>query len=151
MYLRISSKYIALKPISSGSPSYVTASSSWASPRSGVCTENLTLPPENASRMRCVWSLATTLMRQRRRHGRFVDRRLLVVLARDDLLVIRIRPFDQAGEHQRAAGAEADMVVALGQLDLGVACVEPANLLQRLGRDDEIRGGSSGRRHVHLG
>src|SRR6266699_2547423 len=54
MYLLEILKYIALNPISSGSPSYVTASSSCASPRSGVWTENFTAPPENASRIRCV-------------------------------------------------------------------------------------------------
>ena len=66
---------------------------------------------------------------QRRGHRRLVDRRLLVVLARDHLLVVGIRSLDQAGIHQRAAGAETDMVIALGELDLGVARVKPADLL----------------------
>ena len=88
---------------------------------------------------------------QRGGHGQFVDGRLFVVLAGNHLLVIRIRPLDQPGEHERPAGAKSDVVVALRELDLGIARVEPADLLERLGGNDEIRRRSTGRRHIHLG
>src|SRR6266699_3474331 len=85
---------------------------------------------------------------QRRGYRGLIDGRLLVVLARDHLLVVRIRPFDQSRKDQRAAGAEADMVVTLGELDLGIAGIEPANLLERLGWDDQVGGGAASRGHV---
>src|SRR5690606_18247749 len=65
----------------------------------------------------------------------------LVVVPRDDLLVVRVRPLDQTGEDVRAALAEAEVVLAPGHLDLRGLAEEPLHLRHRLGRDDQVRGG----------
>ena len=85
------------------------------------------------------------------RHRGLVDRRELVVLARDHLLVVGIGSLDEPREHQGAAGPKPDVIVALGDLELGLGRVEPADLLERLGRHDQVGGGAPARGHVHLG
>src|ERR671918_136085 len=61
-----SSRYVTLKPISSGSPSYRTGTASLAPPVSGVDVDTLTLASDpNASTTRGRSLLATTRMRRR--------------------------------------------------------------------------------------
>ena len=87
---------------------------------------------------------------QRRHHGGLFHRGDLVVVPRDDLLVVRIRALDEPREHERPAGAEPDVVVALGDLDIGVGREQAADLLQRLGGHNQVRGHAALRGHVHL-
>ena len=70
----------------------------------------------------------------------------LVVLPRDDLLVVRVRPLDQPGEDLGRGRAEAEMVVAPGDLDFLLGAEQPADLLERLGRHDQIGLGRASRR-----
>jgi hypothetical protein len=44
------------------------------------------------------------------------DHRLVIVLG-NDLLVVGIRPLDQAGEHRHAVAPEAEVVLRAGDLD----------------------------------
>src|SRR5207302_6082099 len=75
---------------------------------------------------------------QRARKSEFVRDGVLVVVLRNHLLVIRIRPFDEASEHRREWRAKAEMIVTPGDLDLFVFRKEPANLLERLRWHDQI-------------
>src|ERR1051325_11432896 len=85
---------------------------------------------------------------QPRRQGRLVDRGGLVVFARDDLLVVGIRALDEAREHERPAGAEADGIVTLPETDLRFDRIKAADLLARLRRHNQVGRGAAGRRHV---
>ena len=70
-------------------------------------------------------SNAMRLIRRDDRHAaqRTLQRRAIgdrdaVVVARNDLVVVRIRPFDQTGKHRGERRAEAEVVFALGDLEL---------------------------------
>src|SRR5690606_9258853 len=67
-----------------------------------------------------------------------LDDRDLVVVPRDHLLVIRIRPLDQPSEDPRPAAAETEVVLAPRDLDLVVRAEEALDLLERLRRDDQV-------------
>ena len=78
----------------------------------------------------------------------------LVVLPGNHLLIVGIGTFDQPGEDLGRAGAEAEVILAPGDLDRLVGAEEPADLFQRLGRDDQVGLGctlGSAGRHIHAG
>jgi hypothetical protein len=83
---------------------------------------------------------------------RFIRRGDLVVLTGNYLLIVGIGPFDQAGEDLSGAGPESEMIFAAGNLHCLIGVEQAPDLLQRLGRHDEIGlGGSTrlGGGHIH--
>ena len=61
-----------------------------------------------------------------------------VVLPGDDLLVVRVRTLDQAGVDLGGLRPEAEVVFAPGDLQFLFRAEEPPDLLQCLGRHDEV-------------
>src|SRR5688572_28482098 len=73
-----------------------------------------------------------------------------IVVARDHLIVVRIGPFDQPSEHGREGRTKSEVVIASCDLELLVGGKQSTDLLQCLGRHDQIAGRRTSRLDWHF-